>query len=129
MDTSYKRLSGAFRMILAISAIGYLVLTLIKPELKNDENNLNPYGLLIYAIATVAVITAFHKTEMHRVAYIVLQILAFALTASGLVFLIYVATMIFTNEDGNLLVTSVMGILLLVHSGLLFYLFQDQKYR
>lgn len=128
MTRTYRFFSLLYRTILGIVGVGYAMLSVINPELNQDENNLNSWWLLGYCLLTVAAITLFHKLSKNNRFSIVSGILACGLTAASLLFLSYFLFTVFQNRDGNLLVTSVLSLLIAVNAMLFYYLIQDRKY-
>lgn len=123
MTKSYKIFSRAYRIILGLFSVFFLIISAIFSE--NNQNDNSGLWALLFSIVTLTAITIFHNLENDNRYKIFVQILVCALVSISLVFLIF---LVFTGEDGNLLINSIFLITIFINAILLFYLIQDKKY-
>ena len=123
MTKPYKIFSRAYRIVLGLFAVGFLIVSAIFPE--NNRNDSSGIWALLFSILTVTAITIFHTLEKDNKYKTLFQVFVCALVFVSLAFVIF---LLFTGEDGNLLIHAVFLITIFVNTGLLFYLIQDKKY-
>lgn len=124
MTKWYKIFSLAYRIILGLFIVVFLILSSIFTEINQDKDNFGLWAL-VFSILTLTAITTFYHLENSNRYKIVVQVMICILVSISLAFLIF---LLFSGEDGNLLIRSVFLITAFVNTAFLFYLVQDKKY-
>lgn len=127
MTKSYTLFSRAYRILLGLLTIGFLVISSIFSSNVQYEDNSGLWAIL-YSALTLTTITIFHTLDNGNKYKLLVQILACTLVLLSLVFLLILLFSVFKNGDSNLLVNGVIFIATVVNSAFLFYLVQDKKY-
>lgn len=124
MTKWYKIFSLAYRIILGLFIVAFLILSSLFSEVNQDKDNFG-FWALVFSIITLIAITTFHRLKNNSNYKIVVQGVVCILVTISLAFMLF---LLLTGEDGNLLIHSVFLITIIVNAGSLFYLVQDKKY-
>lgn len=124
MTKAYKLCSRAYRVLLGLFVGVFLLLSSLFSDF-NDSNDTSGMWFVLFCVLTVIILSIFHRLADDNRYKIVVQIIACLLVLTSLGFLLF---LFFSGEDGNLLIKSVFLITIVINTGLLFYLVQDQKY-
>ena len=127
MTKKYKIFSWAYRIILALITISFVIICSIFTGVAQYDDN-SDLWFLLYSVSTLTIVTVFHELDNENRYRIFIQFLASILVLSSFAFLSFLIFSVLKNGDGNLLVNSILLISTIVNGVLLFYLIQDKKY-
>jgi L-asparagine transporter-like permease len=124
MSKAYKIFSRAYRMMLGAFIIFFPARCFFFPGTTSEDLR-SGIWLLLFSIVTFTAISIFHALKNDHRLKIYLHLITCVLVLTSLVFLVF---LLFTGEDGNLLVHAVLFVMIFINAVLLLHLIRDKKY-